>query len=298
MDKYELKSTEFGDNLSSYFRTLREDGDLFDITLACDDDQLEAHKIILSASSVFFKSVIKRNPHSHPLLYLKGVKIDDLRPLLDFMYLGKTKVAQDHLETFLTLGKELGVKGLDRDEQTLDTEKTINEERNVDEYADIEKNAKLKMCRSPRMKSSKKSEIMNVNVKMEENAQTILNFDDSETGLEFGKTLFQNANIDEVLTNDSNITEASDMSIHSDIDAQIESLLVRVTNREGCRGWQCSECNKYSKFKANLKKHIEIHLEGLHFSCKYCDKVCKTRNSLNFHMHSSKPCRSKRISGV
>eukprot|EP00092_Neocalanus_flemingeri_P019672 GFUD01021306.1.p1 GENE.GFUD01021306.1~~GFUD01021306.1.p1 ORF type:complete len:177 (+),score=48.53 GFUD01021306.1:16-546(+) len=171
MDKYELKSTEFGDNLSSYFRNLREEGDLFDITLACDDDQLEAHKIILSASSVFFKSVIKRNPHRHPLLYLKGVKIDDLRSLLDFMYLGKTKVAQDHLETFLTLGKELGVKGLDRDEQTLDTEKTINEEPNVDEYADIEKNAKLKMCRSPRMKSNKKSEIINVKVKMEEDMQ-------------------------------------------------------------------------------------------------------------------------------
>eukprot|EP00092_Neocalanus_flemingeri_P024679 GFUD01026768.1.p1 GENE.GFUD01026768.1~~GFUD01026768.1.p1 ORF type:complete len:298 (-),score=76.25 GFUD01026768.1:57-950(-) len=297
MDKYELKSTEFGDNLSSYFRTLREDGELFDITLACDDDQLEAHKIILSASSVFFKSVIKRNPHSHPLLYLKGVKIDDLRPLLDFMYLGKTKVAQDHLETFLTLGKELGVMGLDSDEQILDNEKTINEEPNVVEYH-LEKNVSVKRRLSTRLKNNKKSEIMNVDVKMEENTQTVQHCDENETGVENGETLVQDDNIDEVLINDLNNSEAADVSINSDVDAQIESFLVRVTSSEGIKGWQCFECNKYAKTKQVLKKHIEIHLEGLSFACKYCDKVCKTRNSLNVHVHSSKPCRSKRVSGV
>eukprot|EP00092_Neocalanus_flemingeri_P019671 GFUD01021305.1.p1 GENE.GFUD01021305.1~~GFUD01021305.1.p1 ORF type:complete len:283 (+),score=68.66 GFUD01021305.1:16-864(+) len=281
MDKYELKSTEFGDNLSSYFRNLREEGDLFDITLACDDDQLEAHKIILSASSVFFKSVIKRNPHSHPLLYLKGVKIDDLRSLLDFMYLGKTKVAQDHLETFLTLGKELGVKGLDSDE-----------EPNVVEYDDVEKNASVKRRLSTRIKNNKKSEIINVDVKME-NTQTVQHCDENETGVENGETLVQDDNIDEVLNN----SEAADVSINSDVDAQIESFLVRVTSSEGIKGWQCFECNKYAKTKQVLKKHIEIHLEGLSFACKYCDKVCKTRNSLNVHVHSSKPCRSKRVSG-
>ena len=55
MGEFELQWNDFQDSLSSSFKELRDDGDLFDITLACDDGQLEAHKTILSASSTFFK---------------------------------------------------------------------------------------------------------------------------------------------------------------------------------------------------------------------------------------------------
>ena len=57
---------------SGAFRELREDKDFFDVTLACDDEQLQAHKVILSACSPFFRTVLRRNRHEHPLLYLKG----------------------------------------------------------------------------------------------------------------------------------------------------------------------------------------------------------------------------------
>ena len=59
---------------SGAFRELREDKDFFDVTLACDDEQLQAHKVILSACSPFFRTVLRRNRHEHPLLYLKGKK--------------------------------------------------------------------------------------------------------------------------------------------------------------------------------------------------------------------------------
>ena len=117
MGNFELKWSDFEGNLATSFKDLREDGDLFDVTLVCDDDQLEAHKVILSASSVFFKSIIKKNPHTHPLIYFKGVNIEDMRALIDFIYLGQTSVSQDEVQAFLTLGEELGVKGLIRNNQ-------------------------------------------------------------------------------------------------------------------------------------------------------------------------------------
>ena len=46
------------------------DKDFFDVTLACGDEQIQAHKVILSASSPFFKSILCRNRHQHLLLYL------------------------------------------------------------------------------------------------------------------------------------------------------------------------------------------------------------------------------------
>jgi DNA primase catalytic subunit len=48
--------------------------------------------------------------------------MEDLRSMLDFMYMGKTKVAQEHVNRFLALGEELGVKGLVRNQQKEDKE--------------------------------------------------------------------------------------------------------------------------------------------------------------------------------
>jgi len=78
-EKFCLKWNDFERNISSAFRDIRDEKEFFDITLACEDDQLSAHRVILSACSPFFKGVLRRNPHQHPLLYLKGVTFRDMQ---------------------------------------------------------------------------------------------------------------------------------------------------------------------------------------------------------------------------
>ena len=111
-DKFCLRWNDFESNISAAFKELRDDKDFFDVTLACDDDQLLAHKVILSACSPFFKTVLRRNRHQHPLLYLKGVKYQELVAVLNFMYHGEVNVAQEELNSFLAVAEELKVKGL------------------------------------------------------------------------------------------------------------------------------------------------------------------------------------------
>jgi len=111
-EKFCLKWNDFERNISLSFRDLRDDRDFFDVTLACDNSQLQAHKVILSACSPFFRSVLKQNPHQHPLLYLKGVRSKDLESVLNFMYHGEVNVAQDQLNSFLLVAEDLQVKGL------------------------------------------------------------------------------------------------------------------------------------------------------------------------------------------
>jgi hypothetical protein len=112
-EKFCLRWNDFESNISSAFRELREDKDFFDVTLACEDsDQLQAHKVILSACSPFFRTVLRRNRHDHPLLYLKGVKYLDLVAVLNFMYHGEVNVAQEELNSFLAVAEDLRVKGL------------------------------------------------------------------------------------------------------------------------------------------------------------------------------------------
>jgi len=111
-EKFCLRWNDFETNISVAFRELREEKDFFDVTLACDDSQVQAHKVILSACSPFFRNVLRRNPHQHPLLYLKGVKYKELLSVLNFMYMGEVNVAQEELNSFLSVAEDLRVKGL------------------------------------------------------------------------------------------------------------------------------------------------------------------------------------------
>jgi len=111
-EKFCLRWNDFESNISVAFRELREEKDFFDVTLACDDSQIQAHKVILSACSPFFRQVLKKNPHQHPLLYLKGVKYKELLSVLNFMYMGEVNVAQEELNSFLAVAEDLRVKGL------------------------------------------------------------------------------------------------------------------------------------------------------------------------------------------
>merc|ERR1712142_1365011 len=67
---------------------------------------------ILSACSPFFKAILFRNKHEHPLLYLKGILAKDMEALLNFMYHGEVNVAQDGLNSFLQVAEDLKIKGL------------------------------------------------------------------------------------------------------------------------------------------------------------------------------------------
>ena len=111
-EKFCLKWNEFEANIGVAFRELRDNKDFFDVTLACEDEQLQAHKVILSACSPFFRMVLRRNPHAHPLLYLRGVGPTNLKAILDFMYHGEVNVLQENLNSFLAVAEELKVKGL------------------------------------------------------------------------------------------------------------------------------------------------------------------------------------------
>ena len=119
-DKFCLSWNDFEANISSALKELQRDADFFDVTLVCDDIELiQAHKVILSACSPFFKTTLKHIPHQHPLLYLKGVMYNDLVRVLHFMYHGEVNIEQDELKSFLAVAEDLTVKGLTLDKSSI-----------------------------------------------------------------------------------------------------------------------------------------------------------------------------------
>ena len=100
-EKLCLKWNDFQENVNTAFGRLREETEFVDVTLACEDgQQVEAHKVILTASSPFFDNLLKKNRHPHPLIYMKGVKFEDLLSIVDFLYCGEANVYQENLDSF------------------------------------------------------------------------------------------------------------------------------------------------------------------------------------------------------
>ena len=129
-EKFCLRWNECEANLSSSVRDLRDNNELFDLTLACDDDHhIQVHRLVLSASSSFFRNLLRRLPQHNPLVYLKGIRQTDLQAVLSFVYNGEVNIAQQDLRyvdnsalvcsynlfplsTFLLVAEDLKIKGL------------------------------------------------------------------------------------------------------------------------------------------------------------------------------------------
>ena len=127
-EKFCLRWNDFQENVNTAFRDLRKDCDFTDVTLACEEGhQVEAHKVILSASSPFFMNLLKRNKHAHPLIYMRGMKSEDLLAIVDFLYYGEANIYQEHLDTFLNIAEELQLKGLNGTENGGREEKECGE---------------------------------------------------------------------------------------------------------------------------------------------------------------------------
>jgi len=109
---YSVSWPEHATDRTASVKNMLEKRSFVDVTIACDDDQLEAHKVLLSAASPFFQRILERNPHNHPLLYLRGSLKKDVSAILDFIYSGETSVPVQDFESFMSLAKDLEVKGL------------------------------------------------------------------------------------------------------------------------------------------------------------------------------------------
>ena len=105
-----LKWKIFDTHISSSLNDLYPKGKFTDVTLVSDDQiQFEAHKFVLSACSPVVKNLLLNNPHSHPLIYLRGVMHQELKSILEFMYLGEVKIPQNYVGQFVKTSKDLQI---------------------------------------------------------------------------------------------------------------------------------------------------------------------------------------------
>ena len=82
------------------------------MTLATEGRHVKCHKVVLSASSPYFRSLLAANPTNHPIIILRDVSWLDLRYIVEYMYRGEINVGQRELSSLLRSAETLQIRGL------------------------------------------------------------------------------------------------------------------------------------------------------------------------------------------
>eukprot|EP00092_Neocalanus_flemingeri_P010079 GFUD01010862.1.p1 GENE.GFUD01010862.1~~GFUD01010862.1.p1 ORF type:complete len:336 (-),score=84.25 GFUD01010862.1:3-1010(-) len=324
-EKFCLRWNDFESNISFAFRELRDDKDFFDVTLACDDEQIQAHKVILSACSPFFRNILRRNPHQHPLLYLKGVKYTDLQSVLNFMYHGEVNVAQEELNSFLAVAEDLRVKGLTQNQSGGTTsskkENTFHPNHNLHTEREAAPVPKRQRPPPPSIQSNQhnttrpgvedddiqevvpvKSEPRDAPLPMTQTPDPMYSTpqppqmthalapaeDDSLAYQETGYGEYdQYAGEGDLQAYDG--TMMGELGVDGNKGGRdfLNTYIERIVEGLSRGKFKCSICGKINGRKDHAENHIEsIHFPGtFQYNCKYCELVFTGRNKLYLHVN-------------
>ena len=137
-EKFCLKWNDFHSNVAKSFSKLRCEDDFYDVTLVGDDQQqISAHKVVLSSCSEYFKNILKQNKHQHPLLCMEGINFNEMENILNYIYYGEVNINQDDLDRFLNTAQRLKLEGL----ISQDGETGIKRQNDDDYQVDIEEDS-------------------------------------------------------------------------------------------------------------------------------------------------------------
>jgi len=308
-----LRWNDFESNISRAFQAIREEKDFFDVTIACEDEQVQAHKVILSACSPFFKKILRKNPHQNPLLFLKGVKYAEIVSILNFMYHGEVNVTQDDLNGFLAVAEELKVKGLTQNDQNNSGERSKNSSKQSREPPDIKDPPPIK---KPRIQQQRNEEIREINmpvpVKTEPGSEVINQTQSSAQYNTEHSTHFANTDTMLVESQEESYDQVYDYGGYEDDTQQYDptqgslntsrpdgnkemvtyvmSQLEEGLDPSGKKMYTCKMCSFNNGKKEKVRQHVESwHGDaiGIRYKCDFCEKTYKCHSNLRTHVSTN-----------
>ena len=114
-DDCNLKWCNYFDCLQEMLQDIRGSNKFTDVTLVCDDNRkIEAHKIVLCASSPVFKDIINNHTEGHPVIYLQDILFQELEAILEFIYLGIATFEKGRIAEFVNAAHNLEIKELSK----------------------------------------------------------------------------------------------------------------------------------------------------------------------------------------
>ena len=175
---------------------------------------------------------------------MRGLKSEDLLPIVDFLYYGEANVYQENLDSFLAVAEELQLKGL--------MGKTEEKVENIEKKPESQK---VEPMTKPY-----------VSAKTQRTVQNRQNTNETES-----KTTV-------ALSNSGHLDE-----LEQRVQAMMEkSQNKRADGLQ--KAYTCKTCGKEGAGSAIKEPIEANHLEGIVLPCNQCDKTFRYRNGLMRHV--------------
>ena len=314
MERERLKVTweEHRSHTSELFRDLFESKRFSDVTLICNDQQeIKAHKFILSSCSSRFKSIIDNSFRSNdpyiacgiiddniidniPYMNLKEINMQELESILQFIYLGEAEVYQENIEVFLKVAKILNIKGLEDDsneevescieefmEENKKGEELIEDEIKREVDNGIENQDKSKSPKKPKKSKKPKTNKVSQFIKRENDFQWSCSVCEkiltTKSGLQFHIQSEHHGIKNPCPNCDYQASNTSNLNRH--IKAKHEGIK-----------FPCNVCDYKASYKSDVQNHIKIKHEKIQYSCHKCDYQGSYLKQHIKHMHEDPLC--------
>ena len=314
-EQMNLSWNKFSETAEQAFRDLGSSGDFSDVTLAgADGNFVEAHKVILSSCSPVLKSILLKISHTHPLLYMKGMNMEDISLLLKFIYTGEVMLEKENLESFLETANELQIAGLTKsagkevadeqsalkellksDDSNVEVENVVQEFLKPDINSEVEDSAKLETESKEPTYQGTACEYPGC----EKEFSTKANLRTHKRAIHEGIThdclicSFKTGFSGNLKKHNQKVhggNESINDSIDNQMDIEEEAGQVQLLNSEEepldsdeSKSNACDRCGIENKSGKALMKHRREEHPGQSFLCKECGKEFANNNSLNIH---------------
>lgn len=109
-----IKRPQHNNKLANVLNNMLQCGSLVDVTIYCDDGQVNAHKLVLAASSTYFRNLFSRmtNAFHYPIIVLREMPVNDLKTIIQFIYHGEVHVPQNRVDSLMRCANYLQIDGM------------------------------------------------------------------------------------------------------------------------------------------------------------------------------------------
>ena len=287
---YNLSWHSYSDHLTDMLREMMASREFADVTLVTDDkQQIRAHRSVLSACSPVFKNILQIDSNNpNPIIYLRGIQHSEMESIMQFIYLGETRLSGERASEFLAVSKELDIKELSSNVEmnypTVKVEEEVEEESERENNEDHANNIAEDVSEdhlvsnedssNAKPKKQKAKKAAKQHVKAEENVK----FQCQDCGKIFNKrqSLWQHTK-----TNHGGKKHACDKC---DYQASTQQhLTVHTQSMHDGVKYPCDQCGKQFTQKSHMKIHMQSFHEGVKYDCDQCDYEGTAPKYLKLH---------------
>ncbi|CAH0564848.1 unnamed protein product [Brassicogethes aeneus] len=278
------------ERIGEMLQTLLEEEELTDVTLHCRDGTIKAHKLMLAASSPYFRRILVEHNKENVALIMHGISREKLRKIIEVIYYGSAEIQGESADAMCDLIDEFDLNGVMVTESTEKEEKMNGHGRDtrfkgqkrvaVDFTHSDNEGAPAKISKNDRISTDKKSpEKKSPGKSSPDKSCAEMRKQDSDSAS--GSSGCADINEFCVIKKEEIVTFNDDEMLNIPTESKLTSWDKKP------RKFVCTLCPSSFKRASHLTRHQLVHTGERPYACEHCDKAFSRHDKLKNHVRKN-----------